>query len=200
MAKTHIDWLELTNNSANPTDVDTTRGGLAVVNDTLMKYVSGAWAEVEAGIGKDTTDILTNKTFDCDGTGNVLSNVNAAELDSIGDAAFGIPFVIQKSVSNLTAAGTNIITTHPKMRVLDVWFVHTSADSGTLSVNLGQTGSLGDAITDTITIAAGDKDITRAAELDDAKWDVDADAGLVAVGDGGDSVDGVVFVLCMRID
>lgn len=151
-------------------------------------------------VGKATTDTLTNKTIDADGTGNVISNINATELDPVGDAAFGIPFVISKTVAALAAAGTNIITTHPKMRILDVWFVATSADTGTLAVNVGQVGSIGAAITDTFTIPADDMQVTRCAEIDDAAWTVAENGGLVAVGDGGASIDGTVYVLAMRVD
>lgn len=151
-------------------------------------------------VGKDTTDTFTNKTIDCNGTGNVITNVNAKELDPVGDGATGIPFIISKTVANLAEAGTNIITTHKKMKVIDAWFVATSADSGTISVNVGQVGSVGTAITDTMTIAAADKGITRATTIDDATWSVAEDAGLVAVGDAGASVDGTIYVLAMRID
>jgi hypothetical protein len=152
-------------------------------------------------VGKATTDTLTNKTFDCDGTGNALSNVNATELDPVGNAAFGIPFIIQATYANLAAAGSNLVgTSHPKLRVLDFWVVHTSADAGTIALHSGQVGSLGNAITDTITVAAGDKDITRAGEIDDAEMTVAANTGLVVVGDGGASIDGIAYVLCMRVD
>ena len=70
-------------------------------------------------VGKATSDTFTNKTIDCNGTGNVITNVNVKELDPVGDGATGIPFVISKTVANLAEAGTNIITTHKKMRVLD---------------------------------------------------------------------------------
>jgi hypothetical protein len=70
-------------------------------------------------VGKATADTFTNKTIDCNGTGNVITNVNVKELDPVGDAATGIPFIISKTVANLAAAGTNIITTHKKMKVLD---------------------------------------------------------------------------------
>jgi len=151
-------------------------------------------------VGKATTDTLTNKTIDANGTGNVITNINAKELDPIGDGALGIPFVIKKTVANLAAAGTNIVSANKKMQVLDAWFVATSADSGTISVNVGQVGSVGAAITDTMTIAASDTAITRAATIDDAAWTVAEDAGLVAVGDGGASIDGTIFVLAMRVD
>ncbi|MFA6475727.1 MAG: hypothetical protein WCV88_06100 [Patescibacteria group bacterium] len=151
-------------------------------------------------VGKATTDVFTNKSFDCDGTGNVLTNVNATELDPVGDGATTIPFIISKTVANLAAAGTNIIATHPKMRVADCWFVSSSADTGTLAVHVGQVGSVGASIVTAMTIPADDMQVTRADEIDDAAWDVAANAGLVAVGDGGASVDGTVYVLCYRID
>jgi hypothetical protein len=152
-------------------------------------------------VGKATTDTLTNKTIDCNGTGNVITNVNAKELDPVGDAASGVPFVISKTVAALDAAGTNIITTHKKMRILDAWFVATSADSGTIAVHPGQVGSIGGtAVVDTITIGAADKGISRATSINDAVWDVDEDDGLVAVGDGGASIDGTIYVMAMRVD
>ena len=151
-------------------------------------------------VGKATVDTFTNKTFDCDGTGNALSNVNATELDPVGDAAFGIPFVISKTVAALAAAGTNIISANPKMRILDAWFVATSADSGTIAVHAGQVGTVGANIVETITIAADDNALTRATGIDNAAWEVAENGGLVAVGDGGASIDGTIFVLAMRID
>lgn len=151
-------------------------------------------------VGKDTTDTLTNKTIDCDGTGNAISNINHTELDPVGDAAFGIPFVVSKTVASIDAAGTNIVSTNKKLRVLDAWFVATSADTGTIAVHAGQVGSIGAAIVDAITIAAADKGVSRAASIDDAAWDLAEDGGLVAVGDVGASIDGTIYVLCMRIN
>ena len=151
-------------------------------------------------VSTDSTATLTNKTFDCDGTGNVLSNIEANELKNVADAGMGVPFVIRKTLANLPEAGTNVLgTTHPKLRVIDVWFVATSADSGTVQLKVGQTGSIGAAITDAITIAAADKGISRATTLDDAAWEVAANTGLVAVGDAGASVDGELFVMAIRV-
>ena len=151
-------------------------------------------------VGKATTDTFTNKTIDCDGAGNAITNVNIDELDPIGDGAVGVTFMAQKTVANIAAAGTNILTTHKKLKVMDAWFVASSADSGTISVNVGQVGSVGTAITDVITVAAADKGISRAGTLDDSVWEVAEDGGLVAVGDAGASVDGTIFVLCMRVN
>jgi len=151
-------------------------------------------------VGKATTDTFTNKTFDCDGAGNALSNVNATELDPVGDAAFGIPFVISKTVANLAAAGTNIIAANPKMRILDAWFVATSADTGTIAVHVGQVGAVGASIVTAFTIPADDMQVTHCDEIDDAAWDVAENGGLVAVGDGGASIDGTIYVMAMRIN
>jgi len=151
-------------------------------------------------VGKATADALTNKTVDCNGTGNVVTNVNVKELDPVGDAATGVTFVVSKTVTDLAAAGTNILTTHKKLRVIDVWFVATSDNAGTIAVHSGQTGSIGTAISNTITSTSTDKALIRTDGLDDAEWDVAENGGLVAVGDGGASIDGVIFVECMRID
>lgn len=48
MAKTHLDWLELTNYSSNPTDVDSTKRGIAIVNNAFQIWDGTAWGGVEA--------------------------------------------------------------------------------------------------------------------------------------------------------
>lgn len=141
---------------------------------------------------------LTNKGIDA--ATNTVTNIGINELDPIGDAAAGVVIVFQKSVAALAAAGTNIITTHKKIRVIDAHFVATTADSGTIAVHVGQVGGIGGAITDVITIAAADEGISKASTIDNAVWDVAEDGGLVAVGDGGASIDGVIFVTCIVID
>lgn len=151
-------------------------------------------------VGKATTDTFTEKSFDCDGSGNALTNVNATELDPIGNAAFGIPFVMQATYANIAAAGSNIVATHPKLKVLDVWTRNDSASGGTWALWTGQVGAVVAAVTDVVTVAAVDKDIDRAGQIDNAIATVTADAGLMLVGDAGASMDGEVYVLCMRVD
>jgi hypothetical protein len=181
-------------------------GAETLTNKTIASFLQGVGntitvpAATDTLVGKATTDTFTNKSFDCDGTGNVLTNVNATELDPVGDGEFVIPFVVQKAVTNLAEAGTNIITTHPKMRVIDAWFVSTSGDSGTVEVKLGQVGSIGASVVAPMTVAADDQKIVRADEIDDATWTVAANAGLVAVGDAGASVDGVIYVSCIPVN
>ena len=46
MAKTHLDWLELANNSANPTEIDSTRRGIAAVGTSLKFWTGSTWATV----------------------------------------------------------------------------------------------------------------------------------------------------------
>lgn len=234
--KTHLSWLELTNYNSDPTDVDSSRGGIAIVNNTLKKYVSGAWSAVEGGEGSSTfvglSDTPSNFTDAANKILKVNNEANAVEFVTIGgditigatgtaaiasgvivnddisdsaDIAWsklanGVSFVVSKAVTNLSPAGTNIITTHPKLKVIDVWFVATSNISGTICVHAGQVGSVGDAITDVMSIPAADKGITRATEIDDATWEVAENGGLVAVGDIAASIDGTIFVHCIKVD
>jgi len=184
------------------TDSRITRAhGATVPTDADAGYAVGCvFIDTDSGAGA-TFYVNEGSTTSCDfNVTGTTGDINADELDPIGDGAFGVPIVIQKSVASLAAAGTNIVTTHKKMRILDAWFVATSADSGDITVHAGQVGAIGTAITDTITVAAADKGISRAATIDDAVWDMAEDGGLVAVGDGGASIDGVIFVLAIRID
>ena len=80
-------------------------------------------------IGKATTDVLTNKTLDADGTGNVLSNINGDELDPIAatTGTYGIPMVI--AIANAGSADINVFAGAVpfKCRVIDAWAVNTKA-------------------------------------------------------------------------
>ena len=150
---------------------------------------------------KATTDTLTNKTIDADGTGNVISNLDPVETKAAADGGFGIPFVIRKAFTNLGAAGTDIYTDNAPFgfRVLDVWSVATSADGGTWVLNKGKVGALGNAITDVVTVAASDNDLDRATSVDNAEHEIASSGSLVAVGDGGATLDIELYVLCVRV-
>ena len=153
-------------------------------------------------VGKATTDVFTNKSFDCDGTGNVLTNVNANELDPItmGASTYGVDFTLTYNLSN-QAAAVNIFSSNApfKFRVVDAWSVATSADGGTWKLNNGAAGA-GTDITDVVTVAGSDKDIDRVTTLDDAAWDIAASGSLSVVPDGGGVLDCMIFVKCVRVD
>ena len=155
-------------------------------------------------VGKDTSDVLTNKTLDCDGTGNVLSNLNANELDPItpGAATFAVPFVLAIPYLDLTDTGQDIFASNAPFafRVIDAYAVSTSATAGTIAVHKGKIGALGNAITDVMTVAAGDKTIVRATTIDDAEHSIAANGSLCLVGDGGAAIDGIAYITCIRVN
>ena len=62
MVKVSYDWLELDDNASVPTDVDTSRGGLAIVNDVLYAYLNGSWAVVLSTSSSTTTTMTTTIT------------------------------------------------------------------------------------------------------------------------------------------
>ena len=146
-------------------------------------------------VGKATTDTFTNKTIDCDGSGNAISNVNGDELDSITGNNYGVPFIWKYTLSNQGSA-VNVTTNAPfKFRVLDAWSVSTSADGGTWKLDDG-TNDLCSAVT----VAASDTDIDRAADMDDAYHEIASAGTLRIVPDVGGALDAEIYILCMRVD
>lgn len=114
-------------------------------------------------------------------------------------AAYAIPVLFQIPVDSATA-GTFSITTPYKVRVVDIWALHTGGAgeaSDTLTVGNGA-----NAISDAMSWAGGDKAIVRAAEIDDA-YQMVAKGGTIRVttvdDDSGTDVGlGTVFVLAMK--
>jgi hypothetical protein len=152
-------------------------------------------------VGHDTTNTLTNKTIDADGAGNVITNLNANELDPItpGGATYGVPFVLAVVYANLGAGGQDIFTDNApfKFRVIDAYIVATSADGGNVQVNKGKIGALGSAIT-TNMAAGADKALTRTASIDDAQHEIAQGGSLCLVGSGVE--DGIIYITCIRVD
>lgn len=154
--------------------------------------------------GKDTTDILTNKTVDADGTGNVFTNWNANELDPVAlpaqadasDAHYGIPFVINAKISNQAAAVAIYTANAPfKFQVIDAWSVNMSADGGTWKLDNGAND-----LTSAITVAASDKDIDRAVDMDDDYATIASGGSLRIVPDGAGKLDAYIYISCLRVD
>jgi hypothetical protein len=156
-------------------------------------------------VGKATADTLTNKTLDCDGTGNVVSNVNMDELDPVtfptqsdaSDAVYGVEGVIVAKISN-QAAAVNIYNANApfKFMVIDAWSVCTGG-AGTWKLNNGANGGGTDLHSD-VTVAV-DTDIDRPVDLDDAAWTIAANGSLSIVPDGGGAMDAIIFVRILRI-
>jgi hypothetical protein len=150
-------------------------------------------------VGKATTDTFTNKSFDCDGSGNVLTNVNANELDPFtlgGTAAYGIPFVIAVEVNDEVAPVDIYDGNAPfNFEIIDAWSVNKSADGGTWKLSDAAGGS-GNSITDVVTTAASDTDIDRITTLDDDYTTVAANGDLCIETDG--AVDAVIYISCLR--
>ena len=153
-------------------------------------------------VGKATTDTLTNKSFDCDGSGNALTNVNVNELDSIAGNTFGVSFVIQYTLSNQGAA-VNIFNANApfKFKVIDVYSISTSADGGTWKLNNGALGA-GTDICSAVTVAAadGDYDHAIAGIASEANRTIAANGSLSIVPDAGGALDCVLYVTCLRVD
>lgn len=147
-------------------------------------------------VGKATTDTLTNKTMDCDGTGNALSNVNADETDPYAgtNGAYGIPLIIT-GVNGGSADITVIASTAFKMRILDAWSSSSKAsNSGTWKLTDGTND-----ITATVSYGTGDTDVSRVDALDDAHNDLASSGELHLI--NSESTDtSVVHILAVRVD
>jgi hypothetical protein len=114
-------------------------------------------------------------------------------------AAYQVPVLFLIPVTSQTA-GTFTITVPYKVRVTDIWAVHTGGAgeaSDTLTV-----GNAANAISNALDWSGADKAIVRAAEIDDAYQDV-AKGGTIRVttvdNDVGNDVGlGIVYVLAMK--
>jgi len=62
MAKTSYDWLELDNNTSTPSDYDTSKGGIAIVDNVLYAYLNSQWTVVMSTSTTTTTSTSTTTT------------------------------------------------------------------------------------------------------------------------------------------
>lgn len=191
--------------------VDTTDNTKAIAIDasgmTTGKTVTLTFANTDnhavtfpSGVGTvvyaDSSASLTNKTIDANGTGNVLSNVNADNFEAINPASavIGVPFTIFKDVSN--AATTAIYTANApfKFRILDAYTITKGAgNSGTWKLYTGAAD-----ITTAINYSGSDTVIGRATSIDDAAWDIAAN-GTLQVINSVDTDDAYVVITAIRI-
>tara|TARA_R110000737_G_scaffold225381_2_gene240212 strand:+ start:657 stop:1052 length:396 start_codon:yes stop_codon:yes gene_type:complete len=116
------------------------------------------------------------------------------------DNTLGVPtFILNKAISG--AATTLVVDNAPfKFRVLDAWSIGTSADGGNWKVTKidpADGSTVRDIISD-VTQATSDKDIDRAADVDDAYYDISQGEDLTIVSTGA-SLSCTVFILCARV-
>jgi hypothetical protein len=129
-------------------------------------------------IGDDTTNALTNKTFDVDATGNVLSNVADANIKS--GAAIDASKLADGSVSNAELQFINSLTSNAQVQLDSKassasLTAHTGASSGVHGI----TGSVvGTSDTQSLTNKTIDADLNTISNIDNA--DIKALAGIDA--------------------
>lgn len=147
-------------------------------------------------VAQASTDTLTNKTLDANGTGNVISNIDAAELYpiTVNTNYAGVSFKIYGTVTN-TATTTVYNANAPfKFRVLDAYVYSTSADvGGTVTVQDGDGHAISSAMTTT-----GDTNLIRTTLIDDAHSEIPQNGGLKVVSSNGTDDFGFV-ITCIRV-
>ena len=127
-----------------------------------------------------------------DGTlaGGKVANVSA------DDVAGGIPIIFQIDIAAGALAAKNVTMTH-KIRVIDVWVVLTGAGVSTTTLAVGNAAN---DITDKIAVSGSDKDLIRAAAIDDTYHEIAATGSLrVTTETGATQPDCIVYVLAERI-
>lgn len=108
----------------------------------------------------------------------------------------GIPVVHTIAIAAGALAETNVVLTH-KTRVIDAWIVLTGAGVATTTLKV-QNGAT--TITDAMDVSGSDKDIVRAASIDDAQHEIAAGGTLrVKTETGATQPAAVVYVLGVRV-
>ena len=125
-----------------------------------------------------------------------ISGRNLARLDN----TLGVPtFILNKDISG---AGTTVVLGKSpfSFRVIDAWSIGTSADGGTWAVTKTDPddGETSRDIISAVTQAAADKEIDRAADVDDAYYQISKGQDLNIVSVGG-SLACTVYILCARV-
>lgn len=147
-------------------------------------------------VGKATTDVLTNKSIDADGTGNVITNLNADELDpSAGtNGAYAVPFIVP--VVNGGSADVNVFggDTPFKIRIIDAWAVNTQVGNAGNWKLQDETVD----VTETVGYGASDNALTRADAILDANHVIDTEELHLISSNAADTA--IVYVMAIRVD
>jgi|SRR3990172_1487557 len=152
-------------------------GALAV---TTAKIAANAVTEAKIEVGAAGAGL----------TGLVLKFI--ADANVIG----GIPVLHRIDITAGALGDTDVVLTH-KTRVIDAWLVLRGAGVllTTLTVKNGST-----AITNAMAASGSDKDLVRAASIDDAAWEIAATGTLrVTSATGATQPDATVYVLGHRV-
>jgi hypothetical protein len=131
------------------------------------------------------------------GEKRAISGRNLARLDN----TLGVPtFILNKDIVGSTTTNVVVGKSPFSFRVIDAWSIGTSAAGGTWKVTKTDPDDP-DVVRDIIpnvTQAASDTDIDRAAQVDDAYYEIKKGQDLNIV-NGGGSLACTVYILCARI-
>jgi hypothetical protein len=164
-------------------DVGNTSAGIIIGNGT-----TAAIAALSGDVTMSTAGAVTLKD-------SVLEGSNAANVANVNG---GLPVVHRITMPSGANANTNVTLTH-KTRVLDAWWVLAGAGTGGSSVVLSNTANV---IVTSINVASGgDKDLFRAAAIDDTYHTIDAGGVLRAThaSSSGDFPGAECYVLGIRV-
>jgi hypothetical protein len=204
-AFTNKTYEGITLSTSAGTTVTITAGKTLTFQETITLTAAAAGqtytlpAATDTMVGRASTDTLTNKTIDADGTGNTISNINGDELDSVAEpttetAVYSIPVQFWCHVSNEGGQVKMVDSAPFKMVLVRAWSINTSGDGGTWKLQNNASADM----TDVVTVAASDKDVDNAAQIDDANWEIGAGEDIYVVADA--TLDAFIFAEFLRID
>ena len=125
--KSSFGWLEMVNYSANPTDVDTDRRGLAFVSGSLKYYNGSTWVAVGSGGGVSTWDEL----YDNDKTLSIDDTTLTFQLLA-GETANALTLAAQATATGACLAFSNSGTGNDVLGTSSTWAV-TKAGAATFA-------------------------------------------------------------------
>lgn len=116
-------WIKIQSNLVTPIVASTCLSATGTKDSTTFLRGDDTWAVVATCFTASSTDTLTNKTFDADGTGNSITNIENADIKACAGIAYSKLNLACSVVAttDLTATGTKDATTF--LRGDDTWAV-----------------------------------------------------------------------------
>jgi len=168
----------------------------SIANAFLLKAIADGAFQADAATRALFADAIWQATHLADGilAGDKIANVSDANTEG------GIPVLFRIDIAG-GAAGDTDVTVDNKIRVIDVWAVHTGGAGETSDTIQIKNGT--NAITDAMDWSGADKAVVRAGEIDDAQHEI-ASGGILRVttvdDDAQDDVGaGTVYVLAVKV-